>query len=135
LQQVATPRTLYQQPANPAVARFVGDAHFLPATAQDDKAICVLGTVPLAKPYTGPVQVLIRPENLALQAASPAQAHATITRVSYFGHGQLVECCLQDGQTHLQARLGPGQQFAAGDLVGLHVIQPVMPFPPEQVTE
>jgi putative spermidine/putrescine transport system ATP-binding protein len=68
LMQIAAPRELYQNPANSAVARFVGLSTLLPGTVRAQDRVD-LGFTELAAP-TGArtpgtaVQVLIRPEHV-----------------------------------------------------------------------
>ena len=64
--QVATPHVLYNRPVNMQVAKFVGDANFLPAEAHGMTADSRLGEVKLFHPKTGRVQLMIRPEALAV---------------------------------------------------------------------
>ncbi|MBA4860827.1 ABC transporter ATP-binding protein [Streptomyces sp. PSKA54] len=89
--QCDTPQQVYQRPADPWVAGFVGDAVLLPATADNGKAVTALGTIPLMRgegPATG--TVLLRPEQLQLTDAVSAAAGGTVTDVRYFGHDAMV---------------------------------------------
>ncbi|MBA2946116.1 ABC transporter ATP-binding protein [Streptomyces himalayensis] len=89
--QCDTPQQVYQHPADPWVAGFVGDAVLLPATADNGKAVTALGTIPLVKgeaPATG--TALLRPEQLQLTDAASAAAGGTVTDVRYFGHDAMV---------------------------------------------
>jgi iron(III) transport system ATP-binding protein len=89
--QCDTPQQVYQRPADPWVAGFVGDAVLLPATADNGKAVTALGTIPLIRgegPATG--TALLRPEQLQLTDAASAAAAGTVTDVRYFGHDAMV---------------------------------------------
>jgi iron(III) transport system ATP-binding protein len=66
--QAAAPSELYERPASPWVASFVGDANLVAGQARGDRADTAVGPVPLAEPASGPVQVLVRPETVALVA-------------------------------------------------------------------
>jgi putative spermidine/putrescine transport system ATP-binding protein len=70
LEQVAAPDELYDRPATAFVAEFVGTMNRLPgALTGDGSAVAVLGsTVPVQDggPSSGPVAVLVRPENLTV---------------------------------------------------------------------
>jgi putative spermidine/putrescine transport system ATP-binding protein len=74
LEQVAAPDELYDRPATGFVAEFVGTMNRLPGALNGDgTAVAVLGsTVPVQQggPSSGPVAVLVRPENLT---AAPAE--------------------------------------------------------------
>ena len=67
LQQVATPRALYDHPANRFVAEFIGAANFLPGTVAYGK-LTLAGQPPVSLPRdergSGPVTVMIRPEQV-----------------------------------------------------------------------
>jgi putative spermidine/putrescine transport system ATP-binding protein len=73
LEQVAEPAELYSRPATAFVAEFVGTMNRLPAELGGGAStVTVLGvTVPVQPggPDSGPVDALIRPENLTVKAA------------------------------------------------------------------
>jgi putative spermidine/putrescine transport system ATP-binding protein len=73
LEQVAEPAELYARPATAFVAEFVGTMNRLPAElGSGGTAVTVLGvTVPAQEggPASGPVDALVRPENLTVAAA------------------------------------------------------------------
>jgi putative spermidine/putrescine transport system ATP-binding protein len=75
LEQVAAPDELYDRPATAFVAEFVGTMNRLPGVLTGDgTAVTVLdSTVPVQSggPSSGPVAVLVRPENLTV---APAEA-------------------------------------------------------------
>jgi putative spermidine/putrescine transport system ATP-binding protein len=73
LEQVAAPDELYDRPATAFVAEFVGTMNRLPGSlGSDGRTVTVLGsTVPVQEggPASGPVAVLVRPENLTVAPA------------------------------------------------------------------
>jgi putative spermidine/putrescine transport system ATP-binding protein len=73
LEQVADPAELYSRPATAFVAEFVGTMNRLPAELGGGAStVTVLGTTVPAQPGgpdSGPVDALIRPENLTVKAA------------------------------------------------------------------
>ncbi len=73
LEQVAAPDELYDRPATAFVAEFVGTMNRLPGSLESDgRSVAVLGsTVPVQDggPSSGPVTVLVRPENLTVAPA------------------------------------------------------------------
>jgi putative spermidine/putrescine transport system ATP-binding protein len=73
LEQVADPAELYSRPATAFVAEFVGTMNRLPAElGSGASTVTVLGTTVAAQPGgpdSGPVDALIRPENLTVKAA------------------------------------------------------------------
>jgi iron(III) transport system ATP-binding protein len=81
--QQATPAAVYDHPATPWVASFVGEANLLPGAAGDGVAETPLGRVALREPVDGrSAVVLVRPEDVAVSAGGPA----TVAAVEYYGH-------------------------------------------------
>jgi iron(III) transport system ATP-binding protein len=126
IEQLAPPHELYLRPASRAVATFVGDANFLPGRATGRHAICALGALELATPTHGPVELLVRPEMLALECAP--EGCGTVEQLTFFGHDQLVQLRLCDG-TALQARTFPRLDLAPGVRVEVRVHGPAVAFP------
>jgi putative spermidine/putrescine transport system ATP-binding protein len=81
LEQVAEPAELYARPATAFVAEFVGTMNRLPADLGSGGTSCtVLGiTVPAQDggPVSGPVDALVRPENLTVAAAEDGNGIVT----------------------------------------------------------
>jgi putative spermidine/putrescine transport system ATP-binding protein len=71
LEQVGTPRDVYDRPATPFVARFVGAANVL-----DGAGALALAGVPAA---------MLRPERIMLGAPDGARCAGRVTEVQYFG--------------------------------------------------
>jgi len=94
LQQVASPRDVYERPANRFVAEFLGDINILPltgsnATATGAEARCGDQTIRASTTAGTPTANLaIRPEHMTLYAERPASGNAlaaTIETVTYLG--------------------------------------------------
>ncbi len=89
LEQVADPAELYSRPATAFVAEFVGTMNRLPAElGSGASTVTVLGsTVPVQPsgtvPDSGPVDALIRPENLTVRAA--AGGNGIVTNRTFLG--------------------------------------------------
>ncbi len=126
VRQVAAPQQLYRQPADVQVAAFLGDANFLPGTADGRTVECELGVLESITENAGPVDVLVRPENLAVMPAA-ADAAARVRSINFFGHDQLISVQLASGRM-VDARLGPMYHFAIGQPVQLRVEGPVMTY-------
>ena len=81
LEQVAEPAELYSRPATAFVAEFVGTMNRLPAElGGGGTVVTVLGTtVPTQEggPSSGPVDALVRPENLTVAAAEDGNGIVT----------------------------------------------------------
>jgi iron(III) transport system ATP-binding protein len=104
--QRATPAELYRRPVDPWVARFVGDANLVAGAAEGSIARTVLGDVPLAADRHGPVEVLVRPEQLALGSPGPngSGGSADVELVEFYGHDAVVIVRLEGGAV-LKARV------------------------------
>jgi iron(III) transport system ATP-binding protein len=111
--QVGTPQEIYAAPATRWVAEFVGDALFIPGEATGLEATGPLGLLPLEAEHTGAVDVLVRPEQLAIVGGDDA----TVEMVEFHGHDAVVFVTLA-GQS-LRVRTGPQVAVRRGDIVGL----------------
>ena len=137
LAQVDTPDGLYRRPADPFVADFVGTASWLRCRASGGVAHTALGRLPLGgaqaassngtqsdvraadattDAVTGPVDVMLRPEQLRLAPGTAAQ----VELVEFYGHDSMVVANL-DG-THLRVRCGPDPNVRRGDVVAVEFI-------------
>jgi iron(III) transport system ATP-binding protein len=123
--QQATPAELYARPVNPWVARFVGDANMVAGDGVDDRALTALGTIPLASATNGPVQVLLRPEELRLDPPDSGSAGttATVELREYYGH-DTVYLVRPDGASTMRVRAGSVPRFERGDRVNLRYVGP-----------
>ena len=124
--QQAPPAELYDAPATPWVADFVGGANLVPGDARGATADTPLGPVPLREAVTGPVTVLVRPEQLHLR---PGGGAATIELVEYYGHDTLYLVRGADG-TLLRVRTTAAPTLRRGDAVGIaYAGEPAVGYP------
>ncbi len=122
--QQATPAELYAAPATPWVATFVGEANLVEGDSQGGQARTALGLVTLAGPGDGRSQVLLRPEELRLEASSgaggagngPSGAAGTVTLLEYYGHDTVYVVAVDRGPT-VRVRSGSVPLFGRGDRV------------------
>lgn len=126
VRQVARPQQLYAQPADRDVASFLGDANFLVGTASGRRIECELGTLESIVENQGAVDILVRPENVAVMPAA-ADSTTRVRNILFFGHDQLVTVQLGSGLL-VDARLGPMYHFAVGQPVQVKVEGPVMSY-------
>ena len=130
--QIAPPRTVYGEPADPHVAAFLGDAIYVHGLANQTQFRCALGNLQTAGYVTrGAVEGLLRPEQLALVAPGAGSVDARVTSVTYFGHDSVADLQLVSGVPvrGLRARVVGHQVPDVGDVVGLQVVGPVRVFP------
>jgi iron(III) transport system ATP-binding protein len=109
VEQVGTPEDVYSRPATRWVAGFLGEIEVLPGKAVDGTVECELGNLPNRDELTGEVDVLVRPESLAIGTIEPPDRpsqKATVLSRSFFGHDQLVELELPSGTVVKARRLG-----------------------------
>lgn len=107
--QVDTPAVVYRTPVDLGVATFLGDAVILPATVDEGIATCVLGRLPVHTPVpNGPVNLLIRPEQLVLCPPATADTGtASVIDVAYYGRDAVVHLRLIESGIVITARV-PG---------------------------
>jgi putative spermidine/putrescine transport system ATP-binding protein len=124
VQQVGAQEDLYERPATPFVARFIGNSNIL--AGRHDGAVfrTESGTsVDLAERYgrAGSATLALRPERIVL--AEHGQVRGTVLLSSYMG-ATVEHVVSLDGQTQLLVRgpsSGPGAtpRLAAGEMVSL----------------
>ena len=131
VKQVASPHELYTNPATRSVAEFIGEANFLPGYGHGDTIECELGILAARKQIRGPVDILLRPENVELLAAQPGLPAARVRRSLFFGHDQLITVQLPTG-TFLTARSGPSDAYVPDLPLQVAVRSPVIAYPRSQ---
>jgi iron(III) transport system ATP-binding protein len=124
--QVGTPFEVYSHPRTRNVASFLGDANFIPGTANGTHVTCALGTLPLHMPQQGNVSVMVRPEQIALNIDERGQGN--VQHVTFFGHDQLVLVEL-DRQVRIQTRTWSQPDLTHGTPVACRVQGSVVAFP------
>ena len=112
--QQAPPAVLYERPADRWLAGFVGEADTVPGRAEGDVAHTALGPMRLRSPAQGAVDVLVRPEELALTEG----ASGTVDHIEFFGHDTLYYIRSIDGGV-LRCRTTGAPRFAIGATVDL----------------
>ncbi|MXY93816.1 MAG: ABC transporter ATP-binding protein [Caldilineaceae bacterium SB0664_bin_27] len=128
VEQVASPHELYTNPASRSVAEFIGEANFLPGFGHGDTIECELGNLAARQKVHGPVDILLRPENIELLPAQPGLPAARVRHSLFFGHDQLITVQLPTG-THVIARSGPSEAYVSDLPLQLAVRSPVIAYP------
>jgi iron(III) transport system ATP-binding protein len=110
IEQVGTPEEVYSRPSNRWVAQFLGEIEVLPGSADNGTVSCELGTLPNSNGLRGEVDVLVRPESLAVGTAEPSDRrvsqNAKVVSRNFYGHDQLLELELPSGRIVRARRLG-----------------------------
>jgi iron(III) transport system ATP-binding protein len=137
LVQAGTPAEVYGDPADPDLARFLGEAVVLPAQAYGGVARCALGAVRLAQPADGQVQVVLRPEQIRLSseldetAAGEPTTAGVVRDVTYYGHDAMLELELASTGERVLTRVVGAPVPAVGTRASLHVDGTAKAFPSE----
>jgi lactose/L-arabinose transport system ATP-binding protein len=130
IEQVGSPREVYEDPANSFVAGFIGSPkmNFLEATAAPDGRVTVAGaqvSPSVTRGIDGPVMLGMRPEHLALGAADENSLPAVVEFSEYLGGTRFLYARLVDRQS-IVAEHRNGPDVKAGETVHLS-------FPPERM--
>jgi iron(III) transport system ATP-binding protein len=123
--QTGTPFEIYTRPASREVGEFVGHANFLPADAHEFVARCEIGAIKIDNGRSGPVDLMLRAEALALtEDGAPAE----VVSSEYYGHDQMVSVRLSSGRI-VRIRLLADERFEPGQRVGVAARGPALAFP------
>jgi iron(III) transport system ATP-binding protein len=129
VEQAGTPEEVYLRPATRWMATFLGDIEVLPGEARGGHATCELGRLPIELQLDGAVDVLVRPEGLAVGVHGPAgSAGAEVVSRRFFGHDQLLGLRLASGRVVRSRRLGY-PAWHPGDRVQVWIEGPVEVLP------
>jgi len=138
--QAGAPAQIYQHPADPELAQFLGEANLLPARVEPGGLKCALGLLTSESPagHSGEsATVMIRPEQLQVQADPASEGvAATIVAVEYHGHEALLSLAVTNDSSALtlRARTRPGPGLAPGAEVYVRVAGEVHAWPAERVS-
>jgi iron(III) transport system ATP-binding protein len=130
IEQAGTPEEIYGRPGSRWLAEFLGEADVLPGTAGGGLIQCELGRFGAAADLSGPVDVVIRPESVAIgmSSAGAPDAEAVVVDRTFYGHDQVVELALPSGLRLRSRRLG-FPAWHPGDRVRVWVEGPVTAVP------
>jgi iron(III) transport system ATP-binding protein len=133
LVQADTPQALYRMPADLDVARFVGEAVVLGGHASAGVVTCALGELPLLdERIEGPVQAMLRPEQIVIRHAPPADedsVRATVLARTYRGSETTLRLALADTAEQVLARVFSFDAPEVGESLALAVAGAVMAYP------
>ncbi|MGH2852493.1 MAG: ABC transporter ATP-binding protein [Solirubrobacteraceae bacterium] len=132
LVQTAAPGTLYRMPVDLELARFVGDAVVVPGEARGGTVACIFGTLSLrAEAAAGPVEVMIRPEQIRVEPATVTSGVAArVVGTSFYGAETVLTLELVDApETSVTARTFDGAGSEPGGEVRLRVDGRVVAYP------
>jgi iron(III) transport system ATP-binding protein len=129
--QAGPPLSVYRAPVDPGVAAFLGGAIVLAAVARDGHAASALGPVVVEPDRRGPVEIVVRPEQIQIrpEADGPGVA-ARVDEISFFGHDADVRLTLIESGDAVVARVHGADAPAPGARVALGVRGFVPSFAP-----
>ncbi|MEV0962620.1 ABC transporter ATP-binding protein [Streptomyces sp. NPDC049910] len=124
--QCAAPQELYQRPADPWVAAFVGDAVLVGGAAEGGSVNTPLGRVALAGGPGAPGglregRVLLRPEQLRLTDPAAADVRGTVTDVHFYGHDAMVTVAVDGVDAPVGIRVPGPVPVRPGGRTGIRV--------------
>jgi iron(III) transport system ATP-binding protein len=129
IQQIGSPRELYNKPANKFVADFIGLVNFIPAVVinKDKKSgssrlIRFVGTkmglnVKLPQMVHGEIVFAIRPENIKIVEPETSSLTCTINKKVYLGNS--IDYRVMFGDVEVRIEASPDQDYSVGEKIGL----------------
>lgn len=121
IQQIGSPEKIYNEPENAFVADFIGDSNLLGGVMLEDKLVEILG-VRFSCVDTGfgtnrPVDVVIRPEDIILDAPGKGSLDGTVTHLIFKGVHYEMEVTANGFEWLVHST----SMFPVGTRVSLHV--------------
>lgn len=123
IEQVGSPVDIYREPSSPWVGGFVGDGVLVDATSDGASASTPFGRIAHRPCAAGPVQVLVRPEQVRLDPDGTAME---VVAVEFHGHDALVTLSAPD--VVLRARVPAARPCRVGEQIRVVVTDAVV-FP------
>jgi putative spermidine/putrescine transport system ATP-binding protein len=126
--QAADPETIYDRPANRAVAAFVGQANILSCAARgtdggDAGLRTAGGVIPIPDSLSDErfttIDVTARPEAIRIVAADDPRAHLTGRVIGRYFHGAFIDYRIALDEKILAVQAPPPARFSEGETVGL----------------
>ncbi|MDN3687486.1 ABC transporter ATP-binding protein [Cyclobacterium jeungdonense] len=118
LQQLDSPKRLYENPVNPYVANFFGRRNQVLATATDDGFYTSFGFIAdeRSRNFQNKVKILFRPEEIKIKKSLRQALIGTVRQCAYFGDHQMVRLADESGKC-VYVRASPTRHFIKGSRV------------------
>ena len=106
--QVDSPESVYLHPISPAVASLTGATQFRRLEAVDSQVALFGQSIALAQPMSGPINLLIRPEQI--EFIEDKHGPIVVTGIAFQGPQRLLSCAYQDERlvVHHHSRIKEG---------------------------
>lgn len=128
IQQIATPKKIYDEPANAFVADFIGESNIYSGIMKKDFCVEVLNKqfecVDKGFKQNEPIDVIIRPEDISIvpRDSEKAQIFAEVTSVVFKGdHFQIAAETIGDERNEILIHNTNVDNIEAGDVIGLNI--------------
>lgn len=116
IEQIGTPRQIYEFPETPFVTDFIGTMNRLSGEVRNGRLNLASGSIETDAP-DGPATLLFRPEDLSLTSGQDAQFTALVTSCFYFGDHLRVTLAIDEHQ-FLTSRVSPRDPIQPGTRIG-----------------
>jgi sulfate transport system ATP-binding protein len=125
LEQVGTPRDIYENPATSFVHEFIGETIATPVTIEDGIVSHAGEPTGLDSQGTpnGAGTLFVRPYNMAVVPVAEATFTGQVTRIHGLGPGRRIEVALHSGGGTVEVDLPRTSDVAAGQTIGLRPLQ------------
>jgi iron(III) transport system ATP-binding protein len=131
--QLDAPTALYGRPGDVDLAQFLGESNVLEGTVHEGTAHTALGAFSVVAgngSVGGRARVLVRPEQIRLDASSDGGVAATVQSYEYYGHDAVVRVRPEAADVpELVVRVTGGAPPEPGRRVGLSVLGAVVAWP------
>ena len=117
--QVGRPRDIYQRPATRFVAEFIGTMNRLSGSVREGAFVTGAGSIPWPDAPANASEVLFRPEDVTLAAATP-QLNGTVAAAFFLGDRTRLFIQVGEGKP-LVVETSARRDFQHGEAVGLDV--------------
>lgn len=118
LQQIDSPKNLYEMPINPYVANFFGKRNELIATATTEGFYTSFGFIEdeKARNYQDNVRLMFRPEHASLTPKPEQSLRGKLFKLAYFGDHQIIKLADEEGRK-ISIKIDPSLQITDTDYV------------------
>ncbi len=123
IEQVGTPRDIYETPASAFVHGFIGESNCLPVAVRDGSIYFAERQLPMAPAElrNGEARLFMRPHELAIVGGTEAAFEGEVKRIHGLGPARRVELGLRDGAREhvIEADAPFDRDLVPGERIGL----------------